>query len=131
MYGEFLNILNNWTPEIELTVKVKFIQRGSDLPLKGNEYTVRLYDKDLFSDDDYLGHAKLDEHGEAHIHFFPTDIANHDLGFEKLPDLYVLLFKGDVVHFQSKVWDNVDFEKIGKLDINEGEVVDFGTFLVD
>ena len=131
MYGEFIDTLNNWSPEIELTVKVKFIQRGSDTPLTGDEYMVRLYDRDLFSDDDYLGHAPLDEHGEAHIHFFPTDIANHDLGFEKLPDLYVLLFKGDVVHFQTKVWDNVDFDKLGKLDFNEGEVVDFGTFLVD
>lgn len=131
MYGEFLNILNNWTPEIELTVKAKFIQRGSNAPLNGDEYVVVLYDKDVFSDDDCLGRTKLDENGEAHIHFFPTDIANHDLGFEQLPDLYLLLFKGDVVHFQSKVWDNVDFEKVGKLDKNEGEVVDFGTFLVD
>lgn len=131
MYGEFLDILNNWTPEIELTVKVKFIKRGSYTPLVGDQYIVRLYDRDLFSDDDCLGRTKLDENGEAHIHFFPTDIANHDLGFEKLPDLYVLLFDGDTVHFQSKVWENVDFEKIAKLDFNEGEVVDFGTFLID
>jgi hypothetical protein len=131
MHGEFLNILNNWTPEVELTVKVKFIQRGTNAPLTGSEYTARLYDKDVFTDDDYLGHSGLNENGEAHIHFFPTDITDHDLGFEKLPDLYILLFKDDVVHFQTKVWDNVDFDKIGKLDKREGEVVDFGTFLVD
>ena len=131
MQGEFINILNNWKPEIELTVRVKFITRGSNLPVTGDEYTVRLYDKDLFSDDDYLGKATLDEHGEGHIHFFPTDITNHDLGFEQLPDLYVLLFKGNVVHFQSKVWESVDFEKAAKLDKIEGEVLDFGTFLLD
>ncbi len=131
MYGEFLDILNNWQPEVQLTVKVRFIKRGTEAPLHGNMYTVRLYDKDVFTDDDYLGHSQLNENGEAHIHFFPTDIANHDLGFEKLPDLYALLFKGNVVHFQTKVWDNVDFQKLGKLDKGEGEVIDFGTFLVD
>ncbi len=131
MYGEFLNILNNWTPEIQLTVKVKFVQRGTNVPVTGDEYTARLYDKDLFTDDDYLGHAPLDANGEAHIHFFPTDIANHDLGFENLPDLYILLFKDNLVHFQTKVWDNVDFAQVAKLDRREGEVVDFGTFLVE
>ncbi len=131
MYGEFLNILNNWQPEVELTVKVKFIQRGTNAPVTGEEYVARLYDRDLITDDDYLGHASLDENGEAHIHFFPTDITDHDLGFETLPDLYILLFKGNVVHFQTKVWDNVDFGKLAKLDKNEGEVLDFGTFLVD
>lgn len=131
MYGEFLNVLNNWQPEVELTVKVKFIQRGTNVPVTGEEYTARLYDRDLLTDDEYLGHAPLDENGEAHIHFYPTDITDHDLGFETLPDLYVLLFKGDVVHFQTKVWDNVDFSKLATLDKNEGEVVDFGTFLID
>ena len=131
MYGEFLDILNNWTPEIQLTVKVKFVQHGTNAPVTGDEYIVRIYDKDLFTDDDYLGHAQLDANGEAHIHFFPTDIANHDLGFEKLPDLYILLFKDNLVHFQTKVWDNVNFAQVAKLDRREGEVVDFGTFLVE
>jgi hypothetical protein len=131
MYGEFLNVLNDWQPEVKLTVKAKFIQRGTNAPLTGDEYVARLYDRDTFTDDDYLGHATLDANGEAHIHFFPTDISDHDLGFEKLPDLYILLFKGDVVHFQTKVWDNVDFDKVAKLQMDEGQVVDFGTFLVD
>ena len=66
-----------------------------------------------------------------HIFIFSTDIRNHDLGFEELPDLYILLFKGDVVHFQTKVWQNVDFEKLGKWNAKEGEMLDFGTFLVE
>ncbi|HLP21805.1 MAG TPA: hypothetical protein VK174_15940 [Chitinophagales bacterium] len=131
MYGEFLDTINNWQPEIELTVKARFIQRGTNAPVTGEEYTARLYDKDLFSDDDYLGHAQLDANGEAHIHFFPTDLTNHDLGFERLPDLYILLFKDNLVHFQTKAWDNVDFEKLAKLDKSEGQVLDFGTFLID
>lgn len=124
-------ILSNWNPEIQLTVKARFVKKGTDTPLTGQQYMVRLYDKDIFSDDDYLGQARLNEQGEAHIHFYPSDIRKADLGLEQYPDLYILLFKGDVVHFQSKVWDNVDFSKEGTLNLREGEVVDFGTFLVD
>lgn len=131
MQGEFLNVLNNWSPEIMITAKVRFLHRGSNHPVKGSQYTARLYDKDLFSDDDYLGHAQLNEEGEAHIHFYPTDITNHDLGFERIPDLYILLFNGNTVHFQTKVWENVDINEIGKLDHKEGQVIDFGTFLID
>lgn len=131
MKAQILSALNRWNPEVQLTVKARFIQKGDDNPLTSQQYTARLYDKDLFGDDDYLGQARLDENGEAHIHFYPTDIINHDLGFEELPDLYLLLFKGDVVHFQTKVWDNVDFSKATGFSLQEGEVVNFGTFLVD
>lgn len=131
MKAQILSALNRWNPEVQLTVKARFIQKGNDNPLTSQQYTARLYDKDLFGDDDYLGQARLDENGEAHIHFYPTDIVNHDLGFEELPDLYLLLFKGDVVHFQTKVWDNVDFSKATGFNLQEGEVVNFGTFLVD
>lgn len=131
MKEQILSALNGWNPEIQLTVKIRFVERGSNAPLTGPQYTVRLYDKDLFTDDDYLGQGKLNEQGEAHIHFYPTDITNHDLGFEQLPDLYVLLFNDTVVHFQSKVWEDVDFDQEATLTLKEGEVLDFGTFLVD
>jgi hypothetical protein len=131
MKEQVLNALRNWNPEVELTVKIKFVDKKTNLPLTGPRYIARLYDKDLFTDDDYLGKSGLNENGEAHIHFFPSDLFNADLGFEELPDLYVLLFKGDVVHFQTKVWDNVDFDKLGLLDMKEGLILNFGTFLVD
>ena len=131
MKEKLLQVFRNWNPEMTLTVKVKFVKKGTDTPLTGNQYTVRLYDKDVFTDDDYLGHSGLNDKGEAHIHFYPSDIFNQDLGFETLPDLYVLLFKGNLVYYQSKVWDNVDFDKLGLLDMKEGEVINFGTFLVD
>jgi hypothetical protein len=131
MREKLLEVFRNWNPEITVTVKIKFVKRGTDTALTGSQYTVRLYDKDLFTDDDYLGHSGLNDKGEAHIHFFPSDIFNSDLGFETLPDLYVLLFQGNVVHYQTKVWDNIDFDKLGLLDMREGEVINFGTFLVD
>ncbi len=129
MRQAIIDALNNWNPEIRLTVKARFIKKGSDTPLHGKQYTVRLYDRDIF-EDDYLGHAPLNENGEAHISFYPHQISSGDSPWETLPDLYLLLFDGDTVHFQTKVWDNVDFDKMGKLDFNEGEVIDFGTFLV-
>ncbi|HWB62607.1 MAG TPA: hypothetical protein VG603_03780 [Chitinophagales bacterium] len=131
MKQRFLDAFRNWVPEMEMTLKVKFINKKNEQPVTGNEYTVRLYDRELLGDDNYLGHAQLNEKGEAHIHFYPADVRGHGLGLESLPDLYILLFKGDRVHFQTKVWDNVDFDKLGLLDIKEGEVVNFGTFVID
>lgn len=130
MKERLLNAFRNWNPEIELTVKVRFIKRGDNKPLTGSQYVVRLYDKDLFTDDDYLGQSRLNDKGEAHIHFHPADLRKGSFGFDELPDLYLLLFDGDTVHFQSKVWDNVDFDKLGLMDLKEGEVLHFGTFLV-
>ena len=131
MKERLLNAFRNWVPEIELAVKAKFVRKGKDEPLTGPQYTVRLYDKELFTDDDYLGHATLNDRGEAIIHFFPADVRAAGWGGENLPDLYILLFKGNTVHFQSKVWPNVDFDKLGLLDFKEGEILNFGTFLVD
>ncbi len=131
MKHRLLNAFRNWNTEFELAVKVKFIRKGSDAPLTGKQYTVRLYDKELFTHDDYLGHGQLNERGETTISFFPADVRAAGWGGEDLPDLYILLFKGNTVHFQSKVWPNVDFDKLGLLDFKEGDVINFGTFLVD
>ena len=131
MKEQLISAIKDWKQEAAMGAKIKFVQRGTNLPLTGSEYIARLYDKDLFSDDDYLGHQTLDSNGEALISFRPADIRNHGFGFEELPDLYVLLFKGDVVHFQTKVWDNVDFGKLADFNVHEGCVVDLGTFLVD
>jgi hypothetical protein len=126
-----LNAFRNWVPELEMAVRVKFIKKGKDEPLTGKQYTVRLYDKDIFGDDDYLGHAGLNEKGEAVIQFFPADVREGGWSGESLPDLYVLLFKGNTVHFQTKVWENVDLDKLGLLDFKQGDIINMGTFLVD
>lgn len=131
MKQEFADLLKNWNPELQLTVKARFLKKGSLKPVYGSHYLVRLYDKDLFTDDDYLGAANLNEHGEAHIHFYPSDLNANDVLPENAPDLYLLLFKDDTVHFQSKVWNDVDFTEETKLNLKEGSVLDFGTFLVD
>ena len=131
MKEQLLNAFRSWQPEAVLTVKARFVKKGTDKPLTGERYVARLYDREIFGDDDYLGYSGLNERGEAHIHFYPADVRSKGLGVEELPDLYILLFKGDTVHFQTKVWDNVQFEKLALLDLKEGEVINFGTFLVD
>lgn len=130
MKQQLLNTLKDWKPEIKLTVKARFIQKGEDKPLHGKQYIVRLYDRDIF-EDDYLGKSELNLNGEAHITFYPSQISSWDSAFEKLPDLFLLLFDDNLVHFQTDIWDNADFDKLGKLNYQEGEVLDFGTFLVD
>lgn len=125
-----IETLGDWNPEMKLTVMARFIKKGTDEPITGPQYSVRLYDRDIF-DDDYLGASDLNENGEASISFFPEDFRTFDSGTESLPDLYLLLFNDTTVHFQSKVWDDVDFVNNGKFDPANGEVIDFGTFLVD
>lgn len=131
MAEEILEIFSRWDPEAEMTVKVKFLFNGTNAPVTGEEYVARLYDRELFTDDNYLGHSALNEAGEAHIQFFPSKMKH--LGFiqERAPDLYVLLFRGDLVHYQSKIWDNVDLKKSAEFSEKDGQVLDFGTFMVD
>lgn len=131
MKNEIAKLLQSWAPETAITVTVRFIKRGSDSPLTGSEYMVRLYDRDLFTDDDFLGSSKLNEQGEAHIHFYPSDFTSNDIGLEQMPDLYILLFKDDIVHFQTKVWEDVNLETLSLDAIEESRVLNFGTFLVD
>ena len=125
-----IETLGNWDPEMKLTVTARFIRKGSDEPVTGPQYKVKLYDRDTF-DDDFLGTSDLNENGEASISFYPEDFRTFDSGIETLPDLYLLLFDDTTVHFQTKVWDDVDFVHNGKFDPQNGEVIDFGTFLVD
>jgi len=131
MKERLLSAFRNWDPETELGVKMKFVRKGTDEPITGAQYTARLYDKELFQDDEYLGHAQLNERGEAQIHFSPTEIKDYHFGFAELPDLYILLFEDDTVHYQSKVWPNVDFERLGLLEITGESVLNLGTFYVD
>ena len=129
MKQQILDAIKAWHPEMQLTVKARFIKKGTAEPISGKDFTVRLYDRDLF-DDDYLGKSRLDENGEAVIHFYPSDFKTADSPLEELPDLYLLLFDGDTVHFQSKVWEEADFTESGIMNFKEGEVLDFGTFMV-
>lgn len=123
--------MNNFSlnPEMDIEVTARFIAKGTDAPLTGELYKVRLFDKDVF-DDDYIGESGLDDNGQVSIKF--NQSAFGDLGnLEKTPDLYFAVLKNGVQIFQSKVMEEVDVNTFGRFKMGEGEVIDLGTYLVE
>jgi hypothetical protein len=117
------------SPDMSMEVTARFIAKGTDAPLTGAAYKVRLFDKDIF-DDDYIGESGLDSTGVAKIKF--THKAFGDLGnLETMPDLYFAVVKNDVQVFESKVMKEIDVVALEHFKMGEGEVIDLGTFLVE
>jgi hypothetical protein len=116
-------------PDMNIEVMARFIAKGSDAPLKGSDYEMCLYEKDLM-EDDYLGRGSLNDQGVAKISFRHSDYKDF-LNPEVNPDLYFALYKGEALIFQSKVMRDLDLASMEKFKMGEGEVVDLGTFLVE
>ena len=115
--------------EMNIEIRVLLIAKGTDAPVTGNEYTVRLFDKDIFNDD-FLGQSSLDEEGIAKFQF----TEKHFAGFAKLdekPDFYFVVYRNGKEIFKSRVMQNLDLTNIEEFKMKEGEVVDLGTFLID
>ena len=115
--------------EMNIEVRVLLIAKGNDEPVTGKEYTLRLFDKDVFNDD-YLGESSLNEDGLAT--FIITE--QHFKGFAKLddkPDFYFVVYKNKKEIFKSRLMKNLDLTNIEEFKMREGEVVDLGTFLID
>ena len=115
--------------EMNIEVRVLLIAKGNDEPLSGNEYSVRLYDKDIFNDD-FLGESSLNEEGIAKFKITEKDFA----GFAKLddkPDFYFVVYKNGEQIFKSRVMQNLDLSNIEEFKMSEGEIVDLGTFLIN
>ncbi|MES2893789.1 MAG: hypothetical protein V4725_17345 [Bacteroidota bacterium] len=114
--------------QMNLVVTARFIAKGSDVPVTGKLFSVRLYDKDVFGDD-FLGESKLNEQGEASI--LVDSKAFSDLfNIEALPDFYFVLYNNQVPIFTSKVMEDIDVENLNNFTPGTGGVVDLGTFLV-
>ncbi|WP_416441346.1 hypothetical protein [Phnomibacter sp. MR] len=123
--------MKNFSLDTEMMIEVnaRFIAKGQDEPLTGNQYNVRLFERD-FLEDDFLGDSKPDEHGVVHFRFSPAKL--HD-GFldDKMPDFFFVLYKNGEVHFQSQVMENVYLDAIELYKKGTGEIIYLGTFLVD
>ena len=114
---------------MDIEVRLFLIAKGSDEPVTGNEYSVRLYDKDVFNDD-YLGQSSLNEEGQATFTF----TERHFAGFAQLdekPDFYFVVYKNELQIFKSKVMSNLDLSDVEEFVMKEGQVIDLGTFLID
>ena len=115
--------------EMNIEVRVLLIAKGTDDPVTGDEYIVRLFDKDIFNDD-FLGESSLDEDGLAKFQL----TKKHFAGFAKLdekPDFYFVVYRNKKEIFKSRVMKNLDLSDIEEFRMKEGEVVDLGTFLIE
>lgn len=115
--------------EMNIEVKVRLIGKGDDEPINGNDYSVRLYDKDVFNDD-FLGESAPDEEGVAKFLFSKGDFAK-PANLDEKPDFYFVVYKNKEMIFKSKVMSNLDLSDIEEFVMKEGEVIDLGTFLID
>ena len=116
--------------EMNIEVTAKLIAKGSDLPVNGAEYIVKLFDKDFF-EDDFLGQSSLDENGELHISFNPSQLDTTDPIRETSLDFYFIVFKNGREIFKSKVMEDVDVNAIEQFKMGKGELINLGTFLID
>jgi len=115
--------------KMNIEVKVRLISKGNDEPLTGQEYTVRLYDKDIFNDD-FLGESIPDEEGLAKFLFSQGDFSK-PANLDDRPDFYFVVFKDKKQIFKSKVMSNLDLSNLEEFIMKEGEVIDLGTYLID
>jgi hypothetical protein len=115
-------------PDMNIEVTVRFIAKGNDGPLTGDEYTLRLYDKDIIGAD-FLGESGLDANGMARIKFSHSSFGEWD-SLEQYPDFYFILFRGGSEIFRSKVMENTDVDFLEQFKMGEGELVDLGTYLI-
>jgi hypothetical protein len=105
--------------EPDLIVTARFIEKGDDAPLTGDDYIVRLYDRDI-ADDDFLGESRLDANGHIRIAFAHDAFVNDAAFNEARPDVYT-----------TKVLEELSIEDLQQFRMGEGDVVDLGSFLVD
>lgn len=79
-------------------------------PVSGDEYAVRLMDRDrLF--DNRLGASPLSDEGRAEFIFSATDVLSVDSPGERHPDIYFLLFRDGTEIFRSDVFPDVAFDE--------------------
>ncbi|MGN6249968.1 MAG: hypothetical protein ACTHNG_16565 [Ginsengibacter sp.] len=114
--------------EMNIEVKVRLIRKGDDEPVTGNEFSVRLYDSDVFNDD-FLGESAPDEEGVAKFLFSKGDFS-HPVDVDSKPDFYFVVYKNKEEIFKSKVMSNLDLSNFEEFVMKEGEVIDLGTFLI-
>jgi hypothetical protein len=116
--------------EPDLVVIARFIEKGEGKPLTGDDYKVRLYDRDI-ADDDFLGESWLDAGGHIRIAFAHDSFVNDAAFKETKPDFYFIILKNGTTVYTTKVLEELSIEDLQQFKMGEGEVVDLGSFLVD
>lgn len=124
--------MNDFTlnKEPDLIVTARFVEKGKDKGLSGDDYSVRLYDRDI-ADDDFLGESRLDAEGYIRIAFAHDAFVNESAFTETRPDFYFIILKNGAPVFTSKVMEDLSLKDLEQFKMGEGEVIDLGSFLVD
>jgi hypothetical protein len=116
--------------EPDLVITARFIEKGEDQPLTGDEFIVRLYDKDI-ADEEYLGQCMLDAEGRIEISFSHDAFVNDLVFKEARPDFFFVIFQKEKPVYTTKVLEEISLKDIQQFRMGVGEVIDIGTFLVD
>lgn len=114
--------------DMELVIRLRIINKSDEKPLDGDQFKVRLYDKDVFNDD-YLGES-LTRDGRV---FFMISRKNFSapLNLEQKPDFYFVVYRDGKEIYKSKVMANIDLRDMQEFVMKEGAVIDLGTYLID
>lgn len=92
----------------------KFVIEKTGKPIVGKDYIVKIFDKDLLSDD-LLGEASLDNDGTIHLLTDLDKASSIDTPLEFKPDVYFVVYYKNKKIFKSKVFYDVDFLEINKV----------------
>ena len=109
--------------------KIKLLEKSTSAPVTGHNILVKLYDKDLVSDD-FLGEATPDPTGNVTITFDLDKIKSADSPLEEYPDLYFQVYKDGNQYFKSTVAEDLDTNEEGNFNFKDGKVIDLGTFMI-
>lgn len=115
--------------EFILHVHARFLEKGTNKPLSGEEYNCKLFDQDLLKND-FLGEAHPDDTGLVQFSVNPKTFRDLNNLIDKYPDLFIELEYGEEVLFVTPIAKNAKVSEDGTFDEKDGGVIDLGTFLV-
>ena len=114
-------------------VQVRLLDKKTKLPIGGDGFTIRFFDKDI-NDVDLLGEGLINQDGIADVRFNPSLInqgVEDDKATETKPDVFFVVYKNGQEIYQSTVVDDVDFALHSNFDFIDGKEVNLGTWLIE
>lgn len=115
--------------ELLIHVSARFIHNHNSAPVFGSQYTARLYDKDIINDD-FLGESRPDGEGNVAFTIDPKQYRSEDSMLETKPDFYIVLMDEGRQIFKTPVANNIDLHTMADFNLQEGEKLDLGTFMI-
>ncbi|MBI3133963.1 MAG: hypothetical protein HYZ14_04735 [Bacteroidetes bacterium] len=105
------------------------LHKSDNLPVSGERYKVRFYDKD-FIQDDFLGESVPDQNGHVIVTVVRDDFSASESFSEKYPDVYFEIFADQQLIFKSTIFRNLHLEETEDMPASEGLHFNLGTFII-